>query len=100
MELVEYHFEAKAFLMQRGDGRARPAGGRGLTAAASALWALAAAQKGAIYNGKWYKMEQPKRSMFMTRLRRGIERLGIPCADFTVCTRGERGSGAWGLVPL
>ena len=39
------HFEAKAFLMRRGDGRARPAGGRGLTAAASALWALAAAQK-------------------------------------------------------
>jgi hypothetical protein len=29
--------------MRRGDGRARPAGGRGLTAAASALWALAAA---------------------------------------------------------
>ena len=31
--------------MRRGDGRARPAGGRGLTAAARALWALAAAQK-------------------------------------------------------
>jgi hypothetical protein len=31
--------------MRRGDGRARPAGGRALTVAASALWALAAAQK-------------------------------------------------------
>jgi hypothetical protein len=38
-----YHFEAKAFLMRRGDGRARPAGGRALTAAASAQRALAAA---------------------------------------------------------
>jgi hypothetical protein len=45
IKLVGYHFEAKAFLMRRGDGRARPAGGRALTAAASALWALAAAQK-------------------------------------------------------
>jgi|GEM_PF-4370314 len=36
-----YHFEAKAFLMRGGDGRA-------LTAAASALWALAAAQKVAL----------------------------------------------------
>jgi hypothetical protein len=42
--LVLYHFETKAFLMlRRGDGRARPAGGRGLTAAASAQRALAAA---------------------------------------------------------
>ena len=39
------HFEAKAFLMGGGDGHARPAGGRALAAAASALWALAAAQK-------------------------------------------------------
>jgi hypothetical protein len=30
---LSYHFEAKAFL--RGDGRARPTGGRALTAAAS-----------------------------------------------------------------
>jgi hypothetical protein len=43
--MVLCHFEAKVFLMQRGDGRARPAGGRALIAAASALWALAAAQK-------------------------------------------------------
>jgi hypothetical protein len=35
---ASYHFEAKAFLMWRGDGRA-------LTAAASAQRALAAAQK-------------------------------------------------------
>jgi hypothetical protein len=40
-----YPFEAKAFLMGRGDGRARPAGGLALTAAARTLWALAAAQE-------------------------------------------------------
>jgi hypothetical protein len=44
-----YHFEAKAFLMGRGDGRARPAGGRALTAAASAQRALAATQKESLY---------------------------------------------------
>ena len=33
--LYLYHFEGKAFLMRRGDGRACPAGGRALTAAAS-----------------------------------------------------------------
>ena len=41
-----YHFEAKAFLMRRGDRRARPAGGRALTAAATTLWVLAAAIMG------------------------------------------------------
>jgi hypothetical protein len=44
-KMGSYHFEAKAFLMGRRDGRARPTGGRALAAAASALWALAAAQK-------------------------------------------------------
>jgi hypothetical protein len=39
--------------MRRGDGRARPVGGRGLTAAASAQRALAAAQK-KVYDGKWH----------------------------------------------
>jgi len=43
-EMVSYHFEAKAFLVWRGDGRARPAGGRGLTVAASAQRTLAAAR--------------------------------------------------------
>jgi len=42
IELVLYHFEAKAFLMRRGDGRA-------LTAAASPLRGLAAAQKETLY---------------------------------------------------
>jgi hypothetical protein len=41
-----YHFEAKAFLMRRGDGRARPAGGRALTAAASPAGLAAALARG------------------------------------------------------
>jgi hypothetical protein len=48
--VILYHFEAKAFLTWRGDGRARPADGRALTAA-KGRWPP---PKKKVYNGKWY----------------------------------------------